>query len=365
VRTGARKQIVRVTGKCIAMRDKSWRTAPLLRLAALWVMVIVAPARANDSAADLAAGGLVMVKNDAITIQREDLHISPQVVRVRYEMRNNRADAVTLRVAFPMPEIPVEGILTHRLLPHESRPNPMRFQVRANGDWVTPEVEVRAVLPDGQDIASELRKLGGWSLLVFPRMMTAEDGPPEQGASHDVGPTIIARLKQLNAVETVRDAYFPRWKTWVTFHWQQRFVPGVTVIEHQYDPVMGFFPIWPKDDRWHGGLEGPPDQLAKTYCIGGDDDTALRAASDRTGNVYARTLSYILTTGANWAGPIENFNLVIDAAAVPGQRETIRYVLGCAEFPLVRRGPLRLEGSARNYVPKSELRLLLIREPRG
>ena len=45
-----------------------------------------APGKANDSAAELAAGGLVLVKTDAISIQREDLTVSPTGVRVRYEI---------------------------------------------------------------------------------------------------------------------------------------------------------------------------------------------------------------------------------------------------------------------------------------
>ena len=54
------------------------------------------PAAANDSSSELAAGGIVLVKTDAITMQREDLTLSPSEVKVRYEMRNDTGQPVTL-----------------------------------------------------------------------------------------------------------------------------------------------------------------------------------------------------------------------------------------------------------------------------
>ena len=43
------------------------------------------------------------MKTDAITLQREDIVLSSSEVRVRYEMRNDTGQPVTLRVAFSMP----------------------------------------------------------------------------------------------------------------------------------------------------------------------------------------------------------------------------------------------------------------------
>ena len=50
-------------------------------LALIVITVGADRAAANDSAAELAAGGLVLVKSDAITMQREDLTLSPSEVR--------------------------------------------------------------------------------------------------------------------------------------------------------------------------------------------------------------------------------------------------------------------------------------------
>ncbi len=85
------------------MAASTMLSLPLLVAAALW-----APnAHANDSASEFGIGGLVMVKTDAITMQREDLTITPLWIKVRYEFRNDGTESVTLRVAFPLPEVPV------------------------------------------------------------------------------------------------------------------------------------------------------------------------------------------------------------------------------------------------------------------
>ena len=82
-------------------------------LAAALAALLAAPALANDSTAELAAGGLVLTKTDAIEMRSEDLFISEQAVKVRYVFVNTSAAPVTTRVAFPMPDIGGEDGLVH------------------------------------------------------------------------------------------------------------------------------------------------------------------------------------------------------------------------------------------------------------
>ena len=74
-------------------------------LAALLGAALAGPAIANDSTAELAAGGLVLTRTDAIVMKSEDLYISADEVRVRYVFLNTSGKDVTTRVAFPMPDI--------------------------------------------------------------------------------------------------------------------------------------------------------------------------------------------------------------------------------------------------------------------
>ena len=219
-------------------------------LVALAVLGLAAAASANDSASELAAGGIVLVKTDAITMQREDLHLSPGEVRVRYEMRNDTGQPVTLRIAFPMPELPSltpGGRITSTggyniMMEQPADPNFLRFQVWADGREVTPEIEVRAELPDGRDIAAELVKIGGMPLVLHTGLFFPPDDP-------DLAPATRAALDKLGAVEPLDGkGYRLPWTTRITYHWMQTFAPGVTVIEHRYRPILGFRFIAPEKD---------------------------------------------------------------------------------------------------------------------
>ena len=351
----------------------------LPRVLALLAALLAAAdtARANDSSSELAAGGLVFVRTDAVAIEREDLSIAPRQVRVRYAMRNAGTAPVTLRLAFPLPPIPADTPGGRAILDAHGqevagnidlrgfgRPNFVDFTVTADGKPVTPEVEVRAVLPDGRDIAAELRQIGGWSLLLYPRLYVSNPTPQDM-AEYDVGPTILGRLRELGAVGRDKgdDSYgWPLWRTLVTFHWMQTFRPGVTVIEHSYFPVTGGFWFNRDGNNWKGGARGAAASLNDAYCIDAAQDGALRAMLARADDHYLRavTLAYVLSTGANWAGPIRTFHLMLDGERGPGPDAKVRAILTCTEMPLTRTGPVRLEGTAHDYLPRRDLNILMV-----
>ena len=109
---------------------------------------LAATAHATDSSSELAAGGLVLTKTDAIVMQREDLTLAPDSVKVRYEFLNPARKPVTLRVAFPLPEIPratpggmetSEGAHNIAVRPPEDA-NFLNFRLWVNGVAVVPEI---------------------------------------------------------------------------------------------------------------------------------------------------------------------------------------------------------------------------------
>ena len=78
------------------------------RLAAFGAAALAAlpvAARANDTMAELAAGGLTFVAADNVSMRSEDLYISPKEVRVDYVFHNDGREDRTALVAFPMPEL--------------------------------------------------------------------------------------------------------------------------------------------------------------------------------------------------------------------------------------------------------------------
>src|SRR3954463_1123593 len=101
-------------------------------IAAAWL--VAAPADANDSTAETAAGGLVLTRSDAIDMVSEDLFVSAEQVRVRYVFRNRTAKAIRTTVAFPLPEVSLaEGEYRDFAVPHAFVPvidgKPVRMAV--------------------------------------------------------------------------------------------------------------------------------------------------------------------------------------------------------------------------------------------
>lgn len=335
---------------------------------------------ANDSASELAAGGIVLVKTDDIAMQREDLTLTPSEVRVRYEMLNDSGKPVTLRVAFPLPELPAwspggfhtatspRGIMLPRR--QLSEPNFMGFRVWADGRELTPEVEIRATLPDGRDIAAAVQEIGGLALVLRSGLYALPDDPDLDAATR-------RRLGELGAIEELPDrAYRPPWTTRITFHWMQTFAPGVTVVEHSYRPILGFGYV---GFGQQGGLVvGPDEDAASVYCIDaagrqtvrrlGEQARARRLAKGEPENSYllGYTLGYVLQTARNWRGPIGTFHLTVKGDPIPAAHSTnggpTLAMYFCSAVPLGQTAPLLKEGEVRDFVPTSDLRILFVRE---
>jgi hypothetical protein len=213
---------------------RSIRRLAVTLLALAGAPVLGGPAAANDSSSELAAGGIVLTKTDAIALQREDLTLSPSEVRVRYEMRNDTSAPVTLRVAFPLPEVPKGGpggmqtsAGTHAIdIRPPATPNFIGFRVWADGQEVVADVEIRATLPDGRDVADAVRQVGGLPLLLQAGMYIAPD--PSWGFGFTVLDAASSqRLLEAGAVRRSDDGkvYEPLWTTWITFHWMQMASP--------------------------------------------------------------------------------------------------------------------------------------------
>lgn len=341
-------------------------------------LAVVAPAAANDSSSELAAGGIVLVKTDAITMQREDLTLSPSEVRVRYEMRNDTSQPVTLRVAFPMPEVPSDtpaGMTTksgaHNVaMRPPTDPDFLRFRVWADGRAIKPEIEIKGLLPDGRDIAPALQAIGGPSLVLQPGIFPSPEDKPLDAA-------VRQKLQALGALEPLEggDGFRLPWSVRITFHWMQTFAPGITVVEHSYRPVVGSRFIVPEGNGKIGGSGG--EDPVRAFCIDAATDQSIRAAERRLKEakrpageeaplLVGHTLGYILQTARNWrGGAIGTFHLTLQGGPIVAEGHTVgevRITTLCTDLPLRRTGPQRFEATVRDYVPKQDLRILYIAE---
>lgn len=96
----------------------------------------------------------------------------------------------------------------------------------------------------------------------------------------------------------------------VTHHWEQVFPAGKTLtVTHEYKPVTGGEAM-----LWFEGEERAAK--TKTYCIEPDFAKWLGKTNQPDKGVVLSPsyVDYILTTGANWKGPIGKFRLTIQKA---------------------------------------------------
>ncbi len=325
------------------MRDgAALRASPRL-LAVILGCAATTPAIANDSTAELGAGGVQLIQNDVIGLLSEDLFVSANEVRVAYRFLNRSESPATFLVAFPLPAI--DAIVPQEMnivLPNAASENFVDFTVTVDGQSVTPQISARASVL-GVDRTAELTARG---LPLNP----ASDTLYEKLQS--MTPDEIAELNRLGLV--VADPYgaMADWRLDQAFYWEQTFPPGKEVaVQHSYRPVVGYAFF---------GKENLNDDYYKTkFCV--DPDFAIAATKKLdtikgSQNPYMdeQRISYVLTTANNWAAPIKSFRLVVDK----GDPDAL--VSFCAKG--VRKiGPTTFEVTATDYTAERELDVLIVR----
>ncbi|HMN86400.1 MAG TPA: DUF4424 domain-containing protein [Bauldia sp.] len=315
-----------------------------LAAAAALLALAATGARANDSTAELGIGGLTLVRNDTIALLSEDLHVSLDEVRVTYHFRNRTDAPVTYIVAFPLPAIDaVVPEAVNYVLPDGTSDNFVDFSVTVDGKPVTPEVSERATAL-GVDRTAELRTMGLPLNPAADRLYERLDGLPQDQK---------AELNRLGLVTIDSYSVMATWKYEASFYWEQTFPPGRdVVVEHRYRPVVGY--------GFFGDWAFSPDAAGyrEKYCI---DDAFERGAKAKlaalagTNMPYLneKRLSYILTTAANWSGPIGSFRLVVDK----GSPDAL--VSFCGEN-VRKTGPTTFEMTATDFEPLKELEILIV-----
>jgi hypothetical protein len=110
------------------------RTSAIVLAAAT---IAAVPALANDTSAELSTGGLIFVGNENVEMRSEELAISTTEVSVRYRFFNKSDRDVTVLVAFPMPDVHVEGSDEPISVPTEDPVNLLGFTTSVNGTPVS------------------------------------------------------------------------------------------------------------------------------------------------------------------------------------------------------------------------------------
>jgi len=314
------------------------RRLPAL-LAAL-ACLAAAPALANDTTAELAAGGLVLTKSDSIEMRSEDLYISQEAVRVRYVFANTSAKDVTVRVAFPMPDIGGPGFFQSDVaIPINTPANILGFTTKVDGKLVVAQVEQKAIAADGVDRTA-------WLVANHVPLAVHVEGADEALQA-------LPKAKRDEAIKL--GLYDPDqggvWVLKTTYHWLQTFPAGrPIVVEHAYTPSVG------ATVATSVGTEYGAEQAVQ-YCVDKTlTDTVKRAAkADKDGYppYIDHWIDYVLVTGGNWKKPIGDFRLVVDK----GSPKNLVSFCGSGVRKI---SPTQFEMRRTNWRPDKDLSILLL-----
>jgi len=309
---------------------------------------------ANDSSAELSVGGLVFTKSADVSLESEDLTITPDLVVVRYRFVNQAPNPVTLTVAFPLPDIDLsEG--DNYAIPSNDPANFLGFETKVDGKPISFTVRQTAFLGT-KDITAALRG-AGVPLLPIGAQQTRLSDLPQATRDQLIGQGL---LLQNGTDDHGRQLYEGAWTVKTAAVRQQTFPPNRPVIvEHRYHTSLGvsFDTVLRKGLRQNKAMAAEIERYRKNYCVG---DTFLAGLDKLAGSAEAnsaklqeRRISYILKTGANWAGPIKDFKLTVD------KQKADRLVSFCADN-IKSVSPTAVEVTAKDFMPDKDLKILIV-----
>jgi hypothetical protein len=327
-----------------------------LRLLPLLLALCAAPAFANDTMAELKTGGLTFVRTPEVEMTREALFISPSEIRVDYVFTNTSDKDVSGLVAFPMPDIGGDPYANIAIEDFETD-NYLAFTAAQDGRAVVVNLQQRAYASD-IDVTEDLKAQG---IPLLPLAKTTKEALktlPDAVAADWIARGLIFIDTYDDDGHGMKDYRTPLWSLKSVYWWRTSFPAGKEVkVQHRYKPsVGGTVGITFLENGTATGERYA--EYVKKYCIEGNIvRRAEQAEKDmQAGKPYLveNWISYILTTGANWGGPIKDFSLTIDKGAPEN------LVSFCGEG-VTKTGPTTFEMKAKDFSPQNEIDILLLK----
>ncbi|MGN7292085.1 DUF4424 domain-containing protein [Rhizobium sp. SAFR-030] len=312
--------------------------------ACLMALLAAAPAVANDTTAELKTGGLTYVETSEIAMEEEDLRISRTEISVDYVFRSSADTDIDSIIAFPMPDI-VGGAQSDIAYGDAESDNFLGFSVVQDGRRIEPQLQQR-VIAQGID-RTEALLAHAIPLLPYSQRTAA--------ALENLAPEVKAEWIAQGIIQGFDLA--PMWTLRSVYWWKTRFPAGKPVkVSHRYTPSVGGTVAM--SFIGDGKPAASYEDYARRYCIDADFmKTAARleaAAAKSAGPHYTEQwLSYILTTGANWSGPIKRFRLTID------KQNPRDFVSFCGKG-VKKTGPTTFVMEADDFTPEQELDVLFL-----
>lgn len=342
-----------MTPLAILVRGISKRVMTNVVFASGVLFCFVSPTYANDSIASVGAGGLVLEKTDDIQMVSEVLEISTKEIRVTYHFLNTSKSDIKTTVAFPMPAFHDSGNGDENEGPLTS------FKMFANGVQVPVQVN-RVFRIKGSDVTDKLRKLGLSDQQIFdPRF---ECFPAKESGE----PKAFCKLEryQVLAIYGLGFKDYGDGEIQETAYWEQIFPAGKEIeVVHEYKPFTGRSYLNPamnidEESRRYDKKRLEGVFLNKHACM--DAKTRKRVVdgvekSDVRPALNTAVVEYILGTGRNWKGPINQFRLILK------KDNPYQIVSLCFPGTPIRTSPTTIEFTHKDFVPQDELMVFFYR----
>jgi hypothetical protein len=201
----------------------------LWAIASLAFLSAVQSLRADDGAASIAAGGIIMVREPRITMQKEVLRISADKVKVDYEFRNDTDKDISTEVAFPVPVYSLDWVRYSTW-----QQGFEDFQLTVEGTKKRFEVETKAIL-DGRDVSSVLKKYG-IDIASFGHLNDQSNFASDIRRLSASQRTALVNAGLLDPDKYRDDSL---WTVEKKYYWAQTFPAHAVVhISHQYTPNL-------------------------------------------------------------------------------------------------------------------------------
>jgi len=315
--------------------------------------VLAVPAQANDAEAEIGVGGIVLLKpSRAIVMEAEDLYISEDIVRVKYRFRNPTDRAITTTVAFPMPRQPRGMADRWYDMDRAHDFSGFGFNTKVDGKPVRLKQIDRAMIGD-RDVTQRIKGLG------WPLYWVNAHGSSALFETMDAAQRKAFSAEGLVIEEEMFDFRpVPAWDLATFFVREQRFPANSTItVEHEYVPMAG----GSVGGALHKSVRQDSPEILEAYredyCVDGPFlrgvDRKLASAKPGFFTFYSETwLGYVLTSGANWKGPIGDFRLVVDK----GSPDNL--VSFCMDG-VTKIAPTRFEVRKTAFTPTRDLKILI------
>jgi hypothetical protein len=267
---------------------------------------------------------------------------------------NQTPKPITLTVAFPVPDIDLsEG--ENLAIPANDSTNFLGFETKIDGKPISFTIHQTAFL-DTKDISAALQS-AGVPLLPIGAQQTRLADLPQSTRDKLIGQGL---LKQNGNDDRGRPLYEATWTVKTAAVRQQTFAPGHPVlVEHRYHTSVGvgLDTLLRKGLRQNKAMAAEIERYRKDYCVSdaflASVDKLAGAAEANSAKLQERRISYVLKTGANWAGPIKDFRLTVD------KQKADRLVSFCAD-QIKAISPTMVEFTAKDFTPDKDLKILIV-----